>query len=83
METSNIEDVFYLIERGDRSAYFTPSELVEVIARLRNDNRRWKERGFDTWRVVKFERYPRHGVVRIWFESIYYDAAYKPRVWRC
>lgn len=83
MENNGIEKMVYLIEKGDKGTYFTPSELPEVIERLQIDSKIWKQQGLDTWRVVRFDRHPRNGVVRIWFESIYYDAAYRPRVWRC
>lgn len=80
----NVESgMLYRIYMGDHGIYYTPRELPEALAILKAQSMGWKGKGWDSWKPVRVERDARNGVVGIWFESIYYDAAYRPRVWRC
>ena len=79
----NIENRMVYYIHGRAGAYYAPNELPEVIGRLMVESKSWRNKGWDGWKPVRVNRDVRNGVIEIWFESVYYDAAYRPRVWRC
>jgi hypothetical protein len=81
-------DRFYVTFGGGGWIKDDAEEVIRVLEDARE--RKTRAESENPWRIVRVRRYKGHfgedaglTVCELDFEGIYYEAAYRPRVWRC